>query len=242
MKRWFVGVAVFLGIFVAGAAMAQMDPGPYHVLHKDGAIYNSDSGWILTAPPYYPGTTWVVDFLYNSQGLSILHRDGAIWNSNSGWILSAPPYYPGTGYAKALEYQRDVTGCWGFNDAGSRIEYVYPSGPYQATRQNNQFPNSYVDIQSQYGTRLAGEIVTYDDGCNHMPFEGTIIGDLITLVCPADSLTVTGLLFWNGGEGRWEIRGSVIANSLDTLPGGNGFFSNFHAWPETGCQCPPPIR
>jgi hypothetical protein len=33
----------------------------YKILHRDGAIYDSATGWVMTAPPYYPGTNYAVD-------------------------------------------------------------------------------------------------------------------------------------------------------------------------------------
>jgi hypothetical protein len=119
MKKWIGCLVAFVALLVAGAAVAQMDSGPYHILHKDGAIYNSDTGWIVTTPPYYPGTDWAADFLYSPEGVSILHRDGALWNESSGWIVTAPPYYPGTGYARALNY----TTSYGYSSATSGSTY-----------------------------------------------------------------------------------------------------------------------
>ena len=75
----------------------------YVILHKDGAIYDSATGWLLTAPPYYPGTNYAVDLKLGQGGYVLLHRDGAVWSSSGGWTLTAPPYYPGTAYARALE-------------------------------------------------------------------------------------------------------------------------------------------
>jgi len=74
----------------------------YAILHRDGAIYNSDTNWNLS--PYYPGTAWVADMEFNdSGGYVLLHKDGALWRSSGGWLLTTPPYYPGTDYARALE-------------------------------------------------------------------------------------------------------------------------------------------
>lgn len=75
----------------------------YVILHKDGAIYDSATGWLLTAPPYYPGTNYAVDLKLGQGGYVLLHKDGAVWSSSGGWTLTAPPYYPGTAYARALE-------------------------------------------------------------------------------------------------------------------------------------------
>jgi len=76
------------------------------VLHKDGAIYRTATGWQTTTPPYYPGTAYAVDMEKRADGSStVLHTDGAIWNSSTGWNTATPPYYPGTAYAKDLKFK-----------------------------------------------------------------------------------------------------------------------------------------
>jgi len=79
----------------------------YVILHRDGAIWDADAGWTLTAPPYYPGTAYAVDLERVADGSMILHTDGALWNSTSGWTTTAPPYYPGTAYAIDAAYTND---------------------------------------------------------------------------------------------------------------------------------------
>jgi len=37
--------------------------GTYVILHKDGSLYNSATGWLLTTPPYYPGSNYAVDLV-----------------------------------------------------------------------------------------------------------------------------------------------------------------------------------
>jgi len=115
MKKYVFLVICLLVVIVADRGWAA----PYRILHKDGAIYDSVSGWITTSPPYYPGTAWAVDFLYNSQGVNVLHRDGAVWNELYGWNVNAPPYYPGTDYARALDY----TTIYGYSSATSGENY-----------------------------------------------------------------------------------------------------------------------
>jgi len=130
MKRYIVLVICLVVVIVAARGWAA----PYHILHKDGAIYDSETGWIVSTPPYYPGIDWAVDFLYDpDDGNKILHRDGAVWSEGSGWIITAPPYYPGTGYARALDSttiygQNDNNsgngyGVWGFASAASGTNY-----------------------------------------------------------------------------------------------------------------------
>jgi hypothetical protein len=75
----------------------------YVILHKDGAIYDSATGWLVTTPPYYPGTTWAVDMKLSGSGYVILHKDGAIWSTSAGWVMTTPPYYAGSNYARALQ-------------------------------------------------------------------------------------------------------------------------------------------
>jgi hypothetical protein len=82
------------------------------ILHKDGALWNSATGWTLTAPPYYPNLAWAVDLEYRSNGsYVILHKDGAVCNYTSGWswTTSAPPYYPGLNWAVALKFKPGET-------------------------------------------------------------------------------------------------------------------------------------
>jgi len=85
----------------------EYDPGTgIYILHRDGAVAGNKTGWLTTAPPYYPGTAYAVDMAFTTDGeMAILHRDGALWYADAGWITTAPPYYPGTAYARALEIQ-----------------------------------------------------------------------------------------------------------------------------------------
>jgi len=39
----------------------KLEEGGSMILHKDGAIYNSVTGWVITTPPYYPGSNYAVD-------------------------------------------------------------------------------------------------------------------------------------------------------------------------------------
>jgi len=73
------------------------------ILHQDGALWSSETGWEVTTPPYYPGTGYARDLELLADGYLILHRDGAIYDSATGWIVTTPPYYPGTAYARDLE-------------------------------------------------------------------------------------------------------------------------------------------
>jgi hypothetical protein len=254
MKRLFGIVVVFFVFFFAGIVMAQMDPGPYHILHKDGAVYNSDTGWMLSSPPYYGGADWVVDFTYNSQGMSILHKDGAIWNSSSGWMLSSPPYYAGSAYARAMEYLRDVRGCWAMAIVEYNTKYDPGEGVYELQREPLQFPSIYLNIQNQYGTRFEGQVVAYNPEdtpqCQYINVEGSIDGDQFTVVMhylegpPGDQCDelriVKGLVTWNDIGGRWEIKGSMIwSDTSCQVRVEDGGFGVFMAWPETVCQCPP---
>jgi hypothetical protein len=115
-------------------------PSPYHVLHRDGAINDVNSGWITSAPPYYPGTDYAVDFLFRAGGpYAILHRDGAIYDSEYGWDLRF--YYPGLNYARALEYLAELSGCWCASDAGWNLtKTVSPQHHAEG------YPNAYVTI------------------------------------------------------------------------------------------------
>ena len=245
-KRCVAGLVVLLVILVAGAAGAQMNPGPFNVLHKQGAIWNSSSGgWDFSA---YYAMEWAVDFLYNSQGVSILHQDGAVWNgSTSGWDFSG--YYSGTNYATALEYLRDLEGCWGMQITDFET-YDSGGGIYVLDRETEVYPNASIEIDWQTGTRFGGEIMFNDteDGCGYIFFEGTIIGDHFTAVghniesfngsCEVIDV-ITGLVFWNDVEARWELKGSYVGADLECDDDTEaGFFGAFIAWPETTCECP----
>jgi len=99
MRQYGFFVICLLVVAIAGTGWA----GPYRILHKQGAIYNTDTGWTMTTPPYYPGSNWTVDMVSDSQGVTILHKDGALWQEVGGWDMSTPPYYPGSAYAQALD-------------------------------------------------------------------------------------------------------------------------------------------
>jgi hypothetical protein len=147
MKRWFAGLLVFLLILLAGAAIAlAAPPSPYHVLHKEGAVYDPHDGWNMNTPPWYPGNDWAVDFLYRPGGpFAILHRDGAIYDSEYGWNVSTPPYYPGTSYAKALEYVVELSGCWCAATGGWHFS-MSNVGLLQGGHSVTGYPNEYVTI------------------------------------------------------------------------------------------------
>jgi len=72
------------------------------ILHRDGALWYSDTGWVLTTPPYYPGTDYARDVEFSGSSYLILHRDGAIYDSVSSWNVNTPPYYTGAAYAVDL--------------------------------------------------------------------------------------------------------------------------------------------
>jgi len=120
MKRLMVVLVCVVVVAVAGTVQAET----YRILHKQGAIYNTDTGkWTMTTPPYYPGTEWTVDMVLDSQGVTILHKDGALWSTTGGWDMSTPPYYPGSAYAQALNVttvhgyytKKNVAGVYGEN-------------------------------------------------------------------------------------------------------------------------------
>jgi len=73
------------------------------ILHRDGALWSSDTGWEVNTPPFYPGTAYAKDLELLADRYLILHQDGAIYDSVSGWNVNTPPYYPGTEYAVELE-------------------------------------------------------------------------------------------------------------------------------------------
>jgi len=75
----------------------------YTILHRDGAIWSSDTGWEMGTPPYYPGSDYARDLEFSGSTYHILHRDGAICDSTPAWNLRTPPYYPGSDYAVNLE-------------------------------------------------------------------------------------------------------------------------------------------
>jgi len=74
------------------------------ILHKDGALWNSVTGWNTSTPPYYPGADYAVDLEYRAdESYLILHKEGAVYDSASGWLTATPPFYPGTSWAVDLE-------------------------------------------------------------------------------------------------------------------------------------------
>jgi hypothetical protein len=254
MKRWFGGMIVVCAamLLLAGADMAQgMNPGPFNILHRAGAIYEAGTGWNYQA--FNPGLAegdWAVDFVYNSQGVSILHRYGAVWTSSDGWDYSG--FLAGNDYARALEYLRDLGECWGLQLTDFET-YDSGSGVFVLDRDMAVYPEAYIQIDWQTGTRFGGNIVFYDgEACEEISFEGTIIGDHFTAVAhntegtPGEDACevldiISGLVFWNDTESRWEIKGSYVGADLFCDLGTEaGFFGAFIAWQESVCQCPPP--
>ncbi len=73
------------------------------ILHRDGAIWYSDTGWELGTPPYYVDTDYARALELVEGGYLILHKEGAIYDSVDGWNMSTPPYYPGSEWAVDLE-------------------------------------------------------------------------------------------------------------------------------------------
>jgi hypothetical protein len=76
------------------------------LLHRDGACWSSWSvttGWEVSTPPYYPGTSYARALELVGNGYKILHQDGAIYDSVGSWNVNTPPYYPSTAYAVDLE-------------------------------------------------------------------------------------------------------------------------------------------
>jgi hypothetical protein len=96
-------IRVLLALLVVVFLVGAVEAASYKILHKEGAVYDSVDGWVLSTPPYYAGNDWAVDFAYTPDGLVMLHKDGSIWNQTDGWILTTPPYYPGSAYARAIE-------------------------------------------------------------------------------------------------------------------------------------------
>jgi len=87
---------------VWGLIMDSANEAP-EILHRDGAIWSSETGWNTATPPYYPGTGYARALALVGAGYKILHRDGAIYDSVNGWVTTSPPYYPGTDYAVDLK-------------------------------------------------------------------------------------------------------------------------------------------
>ena len=103
IKRHVATCVIMACVLIGGGLLSAQRCEGVTILHRDGAIWSSDSGWVLTTPPYYPGTSYAMDIAYRADGTyGILHTDGAIWDSSRGWLMDAPPYYPGTAYAQAL--------------------------------------------------------------------------------------------------------------------------------------------
>jgi hypothetical protein len=80
---------------------------PIHIiLHRDGAIWSSDTGWNVSTPPYYPGTAYAKALeVRDDASYVILHYDGAIYDSAAGWVMTSPPYYPGTAWAVDMKLE-----------------------------------------------------------------------------------------------------------------------------------------
>jgi len=256
-------------LMAVGPAATQPPPpsGPFNILHKDGAIYNSTAGWNMATPPYYAGKAWAVDFTYTCEGVSILHQDGAIWNATAGWNMATPPYYAGSGYARAVEYVRDLTGCWGLEWFQWETVIDQDETNYDLEKQYIYYPFIHAQVTQQIGTRLFGQAVVYEQSgpygpeCQYLPFEGTVIGDHVTIfvgeygyAVPVEGsqydlerikLTLVGLVFWDDEDAEWEIRGSFVGTELPP-PGSleptcteNGRWGSFNMWPEEVCDCPP---
>jgi hypothetical protein len=56
-RRAFLGFFILLlVVFFSASSLAEV-----FILHRDGAIWSSATGWTLTTPPYYPYTNYAVD-------------------------------------------------------------------------------------------------------------------------------------------------------------------------------------
>jgi len=103
IKNHIATWVIMVFVLISGLILSTPPCEGMSILHRDGAVWSSDTGWELTMPPYYPGTSYAIDIKYRADGTyGILHTDGAIWDSSRGWLMNMPPYYPGTGYAMAL--------------------------------------------------------------------------------------------------------------------------------------------
>ena len=69
------------------------------------ALWSTDGGWILTTPPYDPGSDYARALELVGSKYIILHKDGSVYDSVDGWNMDTPSYYPGSGYARDLEIQ-----------------------------------------------------------------------------------------------------------------------------------------
>jgi len=91
-----------MGLF-DGAVKWVISGAAWHILHRDGAIWSSDTGWNVSTPPYYPGSDYARALEVRTDRYIILHKDGAIYDSVGNWNVSTPPYYLGTNYAVDLK-------------------------------------------------------------------------------------------------------------------------------------------
>ena len=139
------------------------------ILHKDGALWNSASGWTMTTPPYYPTTDYARDLEYRANGsYVILHKDGAVYDSATGWKTTAPPYYPGTNYARALQLKTGTNyvilhrdGALWSTDGG----WVLTSPPYSPG-------TDYARALEQVGSKY---IILHRDGALYDTVTGWIV-------------------------------------------------------------------
>lgn len=252
-KRWLGCLVVCVVLLMAATAMA-VPPNPYHVLHKEGAVYDPNSGWNMSTPPWYPGNDWAVDFLYRPGGpFAILHKDGAIYDSEYGWNLTSS-YYPGTNYARAFEHVTELSGCWCSSDAAWNLTKT-------AAPQHHAegYPNAYISI-----TQDNRMITVHHCSWNGAAYEcgddsGNVFGNQIVLT--AGSLGGPNSCSWTenlAGQYYWDYAadcyGIVLSRvrsdyycagtSLGQEEGEYGVVSmkqkyyTGSAW--VPCQCPPP--
>jgi len=100
--------------YAVDLAFTTDDDGTMAILHRDGALWYSNTGWVTTTPPYYPGTDYArslqIYWWISSEYYTILHKDGAVYDSGGGWNTASPPYHPGTAYARDLEVRTSTYG------------------------------------------------------------------------------------------------------------------------------------
>jgi len=141
------------------------------ILHKDGALWNSASGWTLSKPPNYPGSDYARDLEYRSNGsYLILHKQGSVYDSASGWNLSTPPYYPNV-WARALKLRANETdyvilhkdGALWSTDGG----WVMTTPPYYAG-------SDYARGLEQGGSKY---IILHKDGAIYDSMDGWYMGN-----------------------------------------------------------------
>ena len=158
-KRWLGSLAVLVAVLVAGSALAQMNPGPFHILHRQGAIYLRD----VTGCWNYRNSNW------------------EIWETGPGTIGGEHDYSDET-----VQYI-EITHQIGTRIYGQRCEWegFWECDPIEGTiiRNHVTIVNHDSDAECEWLTTMVG-VVFWDETRGCWTLKGSYTGTDFTCTPP----------------------------------------------------------